>query len=244
MLKVEGLVKKLGRGLAIENVGFEIEAGDCLGVFGGEASGKSLILRMLAGALEADAGEIRVLAVDIAANRAGAQHRLAYIPETPPAYPQMLAADFLTYIARLNGLPAGKARHQVTQAARLAELDEGIALSADALDRGGARKLALAAALVREPALLIWDEPILGLDALQIRAIRGALIKAADNRTVVFAARDPAGIADLCTHILVIESGRPLFCGRAEHLREQQSAAANAAAITALLAGAGAPVAA
>lgn len=236
MLKVEGLVKKFNRHPAVEGVSFEIEAGDCLGVFGAEGAGKSVILRMIAGALEADAGEIRVLAVDIASNRKGAQNRLAFVPEICPAWPQMRTPAFLGFLARLAGHGSQKARYVVTEAARAADLGDAIRTSVDALDRGSGRRLALAAALIRQPDVLVWDEPLSGLDALQVEQIRDVLRRVAVQRTLVVAARDPRGIADLCTHALVIDKGRPLFLGRVEALRERAHKADAAEAVLGLIA--------
>ncbi len=238
MLKVEGLVKKFDRRLAIEGISFEIEAGDCLGVLGAEGSGKSVILRMIVGALEADAGEIRVLAVDIGGNRKGAQNRLAYVPEICPAWPQMRTPAFLGFLARLAGHGTQKARFIVTEAARAADLGDAIRTSVDALDRGASRRLALAAALIREPAVLVWDEPLSGLDALQAEQIREVLRRAAVHRTLVVAARDPHGIADLCSHALVIDKGRPLFVGRVDALRERAHKADVAEAVRSMIAAA------
>jgi heme ABC exporter ATP-binding subunit CcmA len=208
LVEAVGLEKRFGPVAALRGVDLAVPAGALLAVLGPNGAGKSTLLRVLSGLARPSAGRVRV--GDAGADRRAARGRVGYVGHASLLYPELSARENLRFAARLHGVPDGAAR-----AARLlAEQDlEAVAdRPAAALSQGQSRRLALARALVHEPALLLLDEPFAGLDraAAGRLAERLAALRAA-RRALVLVTHDLALAARLADEAIV------LLCGRVAH---------------------------
>jgi len=208
ILSVAGLRKSFGRTIAVDEVAFELEAGEIVGLAGPNGSGKSAIMRILAGALEPDYGEIKLLGLDLIAQRARAQEKLGYVPQCAPLPDDGTPARLLRRAARQRGLKAAEARHAVLGAAQAAQLDTAFDRPLASLTPGQARRLAIAVALVHEPALLLLDELDEGLDWQEREALRRVVKGVAEQRAVLLASRSLEELEAVCDRVVMLYRGR------------------------------------
>jgi ABC-type multidrug transport system ATPase subunit len=202
-LQVANLTKRYGSILALDDVSFEVDAGESIALWGPNGAGKTTILRCLLGLARYD-GAIRIGAADPARHGQDARRRVGYVPQDLPIAP-MTVDEVTTYVARLKRTPLADG------AARLAQLS--IAEHGDkpvsALSGGMKQRLALALALIGDPALLLLDEPTANLDA-HGRADLLQLLKQLrhEGMTIVFSSHRPEDILALADRVLLLEGGR------------------------------------
>lgn len=164
VLEVEGLKKMFGRRAALAGVDMTVEAGEVVGLFGPTGAGKSTLLRVCAGVIEPTAGRARVFKIDVALDRRRAQERLGYIPASASIDPDLSPWSYLRFLAAVRGFAEGPARHAVRDAAGEAGLDTEILREGRRLGALERRQVALAAALIGDPVLLLLDDPFADLD--------------------------------------------------------------------------------
>lgn len=199
VIAVSGLTKHYGSTVAVDNISFEVEAGEIFGFLGPNGAGKSTTIRMLTGLTSPTAGTAQVLGHDIESDITPAKKGFGVVPEVSNLYDELTALDNLVFAAQLYGVP----RHQrVDRAYELLKLF-GLAQKRDApfvtLSRGMKRALTIAAALIHRPQLLFLDEPTVGLDVVNARSLRSLVRELNQQGMTVF----------LTTHYLE-EAGSPL----------------------------------
>lgn len=208
ILSVQGVRKSFRGRIAVDEVGFSLEAGEIVGVAGPNGSGKTALINILAGALEPDFGDIKLLGLDMVSQRARAQERLGYVPQGAPLPDDGAPARLLRRAARQRGLKQADVRHAVLAAAHAAQLDTAFDRPLPSLTIGQRRRLALAAALVHRPVLLLLDEFDEGLDWQERRALRGVVKGAAENRCVLLASRSLEELEAVCDRVILLHRGR------------------------------------
>lgn len=217
MLEIDDLHKRYGDVTALDGCTFGVRPGRMLGFLGRNGSGKTTTMRAVFGLLRPDAGEVRWRGAPITA---ADRRRFGYMPEERGLYPKMRAADQLTYLGRLHGMPAPTAR-----AAAVRWLDElGLADRADDpvedLSQGNQQRVQLAAALIHEPELLVLDEPFNGLDPVAAATMARVLReRAAAGTAVVFSSHQLDVVEDLCEDVAIIDAGRIVLTGQVEDLK-------------------------
>jgi heme ABC exporter ATP-binding subunit CcmA len=230
LVEAAGLEKHFGPVTALRGVDLAVPAGRLLAVLGPNGAGKSTLLRLLAGLSRPSAGRLRV--GDAGGDRRAARGRVGYVGHATLLYPALSARENLRFAARLHGLADGRAR-----AARLlAEQDlEAVAdRPAASLSQGQSRRLAIARALVHDPALLLLDEPFAGLDraaAARLAERLGALRAA--RRALVLVTHDLALAARLADEAIVLLRGRVAHRARGPGLAPEALEGAYLAALAA-----------
>ena len=220
---LEGLGKRYGPRLAIDGVSFEVGDREVMGLLGPNGSGKTTILRILAGYLRPSAGTARVDGFDVVRDGRAARRRVGYVPEDAPLYPHMRVNEFLAFMGRLRGLE-GKALRSAVDAAR-----ERLALQAvrhaliGRLSRGYRQRVALAQAVLHEPRLLILDEPTNGLDPRQIIELRGLIRRLAEHCAVLVTSHILAEIERIADRAAILLDGRLLAVHRVERAEAAES---------------------
>lgn len=210
-LEAEGLAKRYGARLAVEDLSFQVPKGSIYGVLGPNGAGKSSTLRMLVGVLRPTAGRIALLG---APPTREVLKRVGYLPEERGLYRNMSARAAIAYLARLKGVPSGKA---FKRADRLLE-DHGLGKvrrkRIKTLSKGMAQKVQVLAAIAHEPELIIFDEPFSGLDPVNQRVLEDTVrAQAAAGRTILFSTHVMEHAERLCDRILLIAQGRKAFEG-------------------------------
>jgi ABC-2 type transport system ATP-binding protein len=208
LLQVDGLRKTFGRRVAVDGVGFSLDAGEIVGFLGPNGAGKTTTMRMIAGYLEPDDGVAKIFNIDIAKERRRAQERVGYLPEGAPLYGEMTPWTFLRFVAEARGMAPSAARHAVRRAAQDARLGDTIDQPIDTLSKGYRRRVGLAAALLHDPMLLILDEPTDGLDPNQRHAVRDLIKRLGEERGLIISTHSLEEVEAVCTRAILIDQGR------------------------------------
>jgi ABC-2 type transport system ATP-binding protein len=206
VLDVHQLRKRYDGQLAVRGVSFRVAAGEVVGLVGPNGAGKTTTLRCCAGILVPSAGRVRVAGVDLAEDPVAAKGRLAFVPDEPHLFDYLTVEEHLQFVARLYGVRDAPARVPPL----LAELelaDKRRALPGE-LSRGMRQKLAIACALLHDPAVLLLDEPLTGLDPLGMRRMKATIAaRAAAGAAVVLSSHLLHLVEELCTRLVVLHRG-------------------------------------
>ncbi len=207
MIEVQGLTKRYGDFVAIDDVSFQVARGEVVGFLGPNGAGKSTTMRIISGSLGASSGTAKVGGVDVAESPRKVQAMLGYAPEVPPVYTNMTVRDYVTFAATLKGVPDVQAATK--KALSRVGLDGVADRLIDHLSKGYRQRVGLAQALVHDPQVLVLDEPTSGLDPAQRVEIRNLLAELAQgDRTVVLSTHVLGEIEAICSRVIIINRGR------------------------------------
>jgi ABC-2 type transport system ATP-binding protein len=218
MIRVEQFHKAYGKTIAVRDIDFAVEAGQILGMVGPNGAGKTTTLRAICGIIPFARGRIAVAGHDVEREPIAAKGRIGYIPDDPQLFPDLTVEQHLAFVASTYGVPDA-----AEKAARLCEQFELTAqhnTAARNLSRGMRQKLAICCAYLHDPAALLFDEPLTGLDPRGIRTLKESIRRrAAEGAAVIVSSHLLAMVEDICTHVLVLAKGRRRFCGPLAELR-------------------------
>ena len=218
MIEVRDIAKSFGRVRAVRGVSFDVGRGEVAGLLGANGAGKTTTLRMITGFLPPDAGVIRIVGLDMAQQSVEARRRIGYLPESAPAYSEMLARDYLTYRARLFGLDRRAVRARVGHVMDRCGLGPVARRRIGHLSKGFRQRVGLASALLHDPEVLVLDEPTNGLDPAQIRAARELIKELAQDRTVLISSHILPEIELMCDRVIIMAAGQVRADGRVSEL--------------------------
>lgn len=226
LLDVQDLCKRYGTHWALRDLTFRVEPGGVVGFLGVNGAGKSTFMRIAAGFLSATSGTVRVNGIDVSTQPRRAKQQIAYLPESNPLYPELRVREFLHYRARLRGVPRHRRRAAVDGAVERCLLGDVSERIIGHLSKGYRQRVGLAECLLAEVPLLILDEPTVGLDPNQLRAIRELVVDMARERTVFLSTHILQEAESLCRQVVIIHGGCLLaidtphaLCGRARQPR-------------------------
>ena len=217
VLEIDGISKRYGQTVAVQDLTFEVRAGELFGFVGRNGAGKTTTMRIVLGVLAADAGAVRWLGVPLTFE---ARRRIGYMPEERGLYPKMRVAEQLAYLGELHGMAGAAARE-----AALGWLDRfGLAERRDAevqaLSMGNQQRVQLAAALVFDPQILVLDEPFAGLDPVAVDVMTAVLRERADaGLPVIFSSHELDLVERICDRVGIVDHGKLVACGTVEELR-------------------------
>ncbi|HTJ39444.1 MAG TPA: ABC transporter ATP-binding protein [Dactylosporangium sp.] len=214
-VRASGLTLRYGRKTALDDVSLTLGAG-VTGLLGPNGAGKTTLLRILATAATPDAGTLRVLGHDplTGPGRLAVRRRLGYLPQDPGFHTGFTAFEFVDYVAILKELTDRRARHaEVRRVLGDVGLDEHRRSRIRTLSGGMRQRVALAAALVGDPGLLILDEPTVGLDPQQRMRFRELFAELGERRVVLLSTHQTEDVMSLCREVVVIDRGRVRFAG-------------------------------
>ncbi len=225
LIEAEHLYRYYGPTCAVRAVSFELAKGDVLGFLGPNGAGKSTTMQMLTGNLAPSAGKIRVHGIDLLDEPKRAKRELGYLPEQPPLYREHTVDEFLTYCGRLHQVPRNRLRPAVDQAKERCGLgDVGRRLIGN-LSKGYQQRVGIAQAILHNPAVVILDEPTVGLDPIQIREIRGLIRELGNDHGIVLSTHILPEVQGVCNRVQIINQGRLVFSdsmsGLEQHLHSQ-----------------------
>jgi ABC-2 type transport system ATP-binding protein len=216
-LEIDGVSKRYGDLVALENLTFDVRAGELFGFVGRNGAGKTTTMRIVLGVLNADAGEVRWggVPLDFATRR-----RIGYMPEERGLYPRMHLLDQLMYLGELHGMGHGEARRAALQWLERFGLADRRDDELQALSHGNQQRMQLAAALVCAPEVLVLDEPFSGLDPVALDVMTGVLRERADaGVAVVFSSHELGLVERICDRVGIIDRRRMVACGTVAELR-------------------------
>ncbi len=222
MITIENLTKRYGALLALDNLSFTVGRGEIVGLLGANGAGKSTTMNILTGYLAPTSGRVTVDGVDMGRNPTEAKRRIGYLPEQPPVYPDMTVSEYLSFVYELRGCTLPKEAHlaEILATARIREVASRLIRN---LSKGYRQRVGIAAALVGDPPVLIFDEPTVGLDPKQIIEVRTLLRNLAKHHTVILSTHILSEVQAVCERIIMLDRGRLV----ADQPTEQLSRAVN-----------------
>ncbi len=222
MIQLDGVRHAFGDVQALDGVSLSVAPGEVFGLLGANGSGKSTLNRCIATLLRPDEGRIEVAGHDVAEDPDGARAALGYLAEFPVLYPSLSAEEFLRFVAGVRGVPREEAAERIDRWLALFELEGARGLRLGGYSQGMGRKVALAAALVGEPQVVLLDEPTNGLDPPSVWLFRQVIANLKQQgRTVLLSSHVLPLVQEACDRVGVLANGRLTAVGTLEELREQ-----------------------
>ena len=223
MIRVEAISKQFVGVQALHQVSFEVGANEVVGFLGPNGAGKTTLMRMLSGFLTPDEGVIEVAGFDAIIDPKEVKHRIGYLPEHCPLYPEMRVDEFLMYRAAIKGVIGRRIRDRLQTVKMQCGLEQVGRRIIGQLSKGYRQRIGLADALIHEPELLILDEPTVGLDPYQIRQVRSLIKEVAKEHTVLLSTHIMQEVEAVCERVLVIRSGEVLAVDTLDGFRRDAS---------------------
>ncbi len=236
MLEARGLTKYYSAITGVRDVNFAVRPGAVLGLLGPNGSGKSTTVGMLTGLLEPSGGLVLLDGADIRADLLGYKRGLGYVPEEAQLYVWMSGAEYLSFGARLRGLPSRVAQRRVDALLSIFGLQTDRDAPMSAYSKGMRQKILLSAALVHNPSIVILDEPCSGLDVGATLVVRSLIQRlAAGGRIVIYSSHELEMVERVCHEVLILKEGRVAAHAATAAVREQVNAASLEDAFRALV---------
>jgi ABC-2 type transport system ATP-binding protein len=208
MITVEGLTKRYARHVAVDNISFEVAKGEIVGFLGPNGAGKTTTMRVLTCFLPPTSGKATVAGFDVLENPFEVKKRIGYLPETPPLYPEMEVTEYLTFVARLKGIPGADIAKRADEAAGRCALGDVRKKLIGKLSKGYRQRVGLAQAILHNPDVLILDEPTSGLDPKQIIETRELISSLSGDHTIILSTHILSEVEHSCQKVLIINRGR------------------------------------
>ena len=224
LIQVDQLTRYYSDHCAVDNVSFTLYKGEILGFLGPNGAGKSSTMQMICGNLAPTSGQIFINGIDILDNPKEAKRELGYLPEIPPVYRELTVDEYLGYCARLHSIPRDRWKASLDQAKERCGLTEVGSRLIGNLSKGYQQRVGIAQAILHMPAVIILDEPTVGLDPLQIREIRELIRDLGKEHGVILSTHILPEVQESCTQVQIINKGKLVLNDSIEGLEQQMRA--------------------
>lgn len=221
MIEVQGLTKKYGDRLAIDDLSFEVKKGEIVGFLGPNGAGKTTTMKILTGFMAPTSGEVKIGGVDIFEDPIQAKQKLGYLSETPPLYMDMKVEDYLAYVAKLRKVKRESLSERLDEVLGDLELQEVKKRLIGNLSKGFRQRVGVAQALVSDPEVLVLDEPTVGLDPTQVAHFRELLGKLKGKHTIILSTHILSEVQASCERVIIIKSGKIIAQDSLAHLSQK-----------------------
>ena len=224
MLHIEHLTKTYGDKQAVDDLTLHIAPGEIYGFIGHNGAGKTTTLKCIAGILRFDTGEIVIDGHSVKEAPLECKKRIAYIPDNPDLYDFMTGIQFLNFIADIFGIDAGTREERIAKYAASFELTEDLAQPIAAYSHGMKQKLAMIAAWLHAPKLILMDEPFVGLDPKAAHTLKEQMRQLCDEGGAIFFSTHVLEVAEkLCDKVAIIRRGALVRSGTMEEVKGDAS---------------------
>ena len=224
MLKIEHLTKVYGGKKAVDNLSLHIQPGEIYGFIGHNGAGKTTTLKSVVGTLQFDAGEITIDGISIREQPLACKKKFAYIPDNPDLYDFMTGIKYLNFIADVFGVDENTRQERIRKYAELFELTNDLGQPIAAYSHGMKQKLAIIAAWMHDPKLIIMDEPFVGLDPKASHLLKGMMREVCDNGGAIFFSTHVLEVAEkLCDKVAIIKGGKLIRSSTMEEVKGDDS---------------------
>jgi ABC-2 type transport system ATP-binding protein len=218
VIEVQHLTKRYGPFTAVDDVSFKAERGEILGFLGPNGAGKTTTMRVLTGYMPPTEGRAIVAGYDVMDQPLEAKRRTGYLPETPPLYPDMRVQEYLTFCARIKGVPRDNRKTRVATVMERTRIADMANRHCGKLSKGYRQRVGLAQALLQNPDVLILDEPTAGLDPKQIIETRQLIKDLGGDHTVILSTHILPEVSQTCHRVVIINKGRVVAVDSPENL--------------------------
>ena len=223
MLSIQNVSKSYQKGeiKAVDDLTLEVPAGQIFGFLGPNGAGKTTTIKMVVGLLRPDKGTITVDGIDVAKEPIEAKRRIGYVPDYPELYEKLTGVEYLNFIGDVFQVPTETRRRRLAELLEMFELRDAVRDLIQTFSHGMRQKLAVIAAVLPDPALLILDEPMTGLDPKSSALFKDLMRRRCDEGKAVFFSTHILDVAErVCDHIGIIKHGRLVAEGSMDELRK------------------------
>ncbi len=228
-IEIENLTKVYGKVVALNGVSLEVGAGEILGLLGPNGAGKSTLMKIVVGILRPTSGSVRVGGSDIAKEPEAAKRNVGYLPENPSLYTGLTVSEFLRFLGKIRDVPDDRLRDKISEALMTFSLEEKADTLLGTLSKGMKQKVALIAATLHDPKVLVLDEPLTALDPKSQVFVNSWIAAQGKSGTTVLLSTHNLEIAqDHATRIAIIDRGSIIALGALESLRRMADAGKDA----------------
>ena len=207
MIKVEGLTKRYARHVAVNNISFEVNKGEIVGFLGKNGAGKTTTMRVLTCFLPPTEGKASVAGFDVVDQSLDVKKNIGYLPETPPLYPEMDIRQYLTFVAKLKGIPTAEIPSRVDEVCKRTAIADVKDKIIGKLSKGFRQRVGIAQAIIHNPPVLILDEPTSGLDPEQQREARQLIASLSGDHTIILSTHILSEVEQSCSKVVIINNG-------------------------------------
>lgn len=217
MIKIEHLVKNYGSYCAVDDISFEVSAGEIVGFLGPNGAGKSTTMNILTGYLSSTAGKVSVAGINILRDPIGAKKLIGYLPEQPPLYLDMTVEEYLNFNFDLKCCKLDRKKHldEVCETVKIKDVYQKVIRT---LSKGYRQRVGIAQALIGNPKVIIFDEPTVGLDPKQIIEIRNLIRGLGKEHTVILSTHILQEVQAVCDRIIIINKGKLVANEKTENI--------------------------
>ena len=224
MLKIEHLIKIYGDKKAVDDLSLHIKPGEIYGFIGHNGAGKTTTLKSIVGILQFDSGEIYIDGRSIKESPIECKKNFAYIPDNPDLYDFMTGIKYLNFIADIFGVEESVRQERIRKYAGMFEITDDLAQPIASFSHGMKQKLAIIAAWIHNPKLIIMDEPFVGLDPKAAHLLKGMMRDVCDNGGAIFFSTHVLEVAEkLCDKVAIIKGGKLIRSGTMEEVKGDDS---------------------
>jgi len=220
MIRVESFSKSYGDATAVDDLSFQVHAGQILGLVGRNGAGKTTTLKSIAGIIPVSRGQLFVAEHEVTSDPIAVKQRSAYVPDDPHLFNDMTVEQHLLFTAGVYGI-----ENPYSDIDRLLEtfaLSDKRFTAASSLSRGMKQKLAISCSLLQEPSALLLDEPMTGLDPQGIRNLKSTIVEQAKLGTaIIISSHLLVMVEDICSHVMILDCGKRKFLGEIEELKQK-----------------------
>ena len=220
MIKVEHLTKCYGDFMAVDDLSFEIDEGHVYGFLGPNGAGKSTTMNIMTGCLSATEGKISIGGHDIFEEPEIAKKLIGYLPEQVPLYMSETPLEYLQFVGEAKGIKGAELKRQMEIVIEQTGINHVKNRLISALSKGYKQRVGIAQALLGNPAVIILDEPTVGLDPIQIIEIRDLIRKLGETHTVIFSSHILSEVQAICEQVLIISKGKLVAFDTPENLEK------------------------
>jgi ABC-2 type transport system ATP-binding protein len=225
MLEIKNLVKKYNAIRAVDDVSFKLKKGETTAYLGPNGAGKTTTLKMMACLLEPTQGHIFHNGTDIRKDPIEYKKHIGYIPENSQIYPHLSASEYLTLVGRLRHIPEKELQTKIKEMMRLLDLSVEMDFSISSYSKGMIQKVLIASSLLHDPDILLFDEPLTGLDVTTgqfIKDLLNLLVK--EGKTIIYSSHILEVVEKICSRIIIIHEGRIVADDSGDNLRKLMKA--------------------
>ena len=224
MLKIKNLTKRYGTKVAVDHLTLDIKAGEICGFIGHNGAGKTTTIKACCGILQFEEGEIFVDGISVKKDPLACKKKIAYLPDNPDLYEFLSGIKYLNFIADIYGVGKEDREARIREYSGMFELTQDLAQPISAYSHGMKQKLALIAAFLHKPDLMIMDEPFVGLDPKASHLVKGLMREMCDRGGAIFFSTHVLEVAEkLCDNIAIIRQGKLIVSGPTEEVKGNTS---------------------
>jgi gliding motility-associated transport system ATP-binding protein len=221
-LAARNLTRRFGNHQVIHDVSLELKRGEVLGLLGHNGAGKSTTLQMLTGCLLPTSGDIDICGINLMHQPTQAKAHLGYLPEIPPLYRELSVNDYLAFASRLRGMESATVAGALAETKLRCGLDSVGKKIIGNLSKGYQQRVGIAQAIIHRPAVIVLDEPTVGLDPAQIREIRALIRELGNTHSVILSTHLLSEVESVCDRVEIMQHGKLIYGDTSTHMRQHE----------------------